>query len=196
MKNEESPSIISPGLVLYNLWCWYYYSSYFTDEEDEAHGECLLRFTHLISGLEPRSTWLHSLLSYLHFRLEKRSMMQSRAWFYPDMSIITLGFFLLPSAWNTIFHPLPFSLSVSLGLRWGSCRQRIHRTWFCIHSASLCLLIGAFSLFTDKHALITILLICFFFVSSFFSFFCSHVIRCLFNVISLFVCINMTFPDG
>ena len=96
--------------------------------------------------------------------LEKRRVMQSRAWFYPDTSIITLGFFLLPFAWNTIFHPLPFSLFVSLDLRWVSCRQRIHRTWFYIPSASLCLLIGAFSLFTDKvifskHALITILLI-------------------------------------
>ena len=161
--------------MLYNLWCRCYYSSYFTDGEDEAQGECLLRFTHLASGLEPRSTWLHSLLSYPHFMLEKRRVMQSRAWFYPDTSIITVGFFLLPFAWNTIFHPLPFSMFVSLDLRWVSCRQHIHRTWFYIHSASLCLLIGALILFMDKvivsmHALITILLIVLdlFFVSLFF----------------------------
>ena len=74
------------------------------------------------------------------------------------------GFLSITVSWNTIFHPLSFSLFVSLDLRWVSCRQHIHRTWFYIHSASLCLLIGAFILFMDKviismHALITILLI-------------------------------------
>ena len=48
------------------------------------------------------------------------------------------------------FHPLTFSLYVSLGLKWVSCRQHIYGSCFCIHSASLCLLVGAFNPFTFK----------------------------------------------
>ena len=48
------------------------------------------------------------------------------------------------------FHPLTFSLYVSLGLKWASCRQYIYGSCFCIHSASLCLLVGAFNPFTFK----------------------------------------------
>ena len=49
-----------------------------------------------------------------------------------------------------LFSPLTFSLYVSLGLKWVSCRQHIDGSCFCIHSASLCLLLGALNLFTFK----------------------------------------------
>ena len=39
---------------------------------------------------------------------------------------------------------------MSLVLRWVSYRQHIWGSCFCIHSASLCLLIGAFNPFTFK----------------------------------------------
>ena len=69
----------------------------------------------------------------------------------PDMSIVPSGFFLFPFSWNIIFHPLSFSLYVSLGLKWVSCRQHIHRwSYFCIHSSSLCLLLGMFNPFAFR----------------------------------------------
>ena len=64
--------------------------------------------------------------------------------------IATPTFFCFPLAWNIFFHPLTFSLYVFLGLKWVSCRQHIYRSCFCIHSASLCLLVGAFNPFTFK----------------------------------------------
>ena len=68
-----------------------------------------------------------------------------------DMRIATPAFFCFPFAWNIFFHPLTtFSLYVSLGLKWVSCRQHIYGSYFCIHSASLCLLVEAFNLFTFK----------------------------------------------
>ena len=36
------------------------------------------------------------------------------------------------------------------GKRWVSCRQHMQGSCFCIHSASLCLLVGAFNQFTFK----------------------------------------------
>ena len=63
------------------------------------------------------------------------------------MRIATPAFFCFPFARNIFFHPLTFSLYVSLGLKWVSCRQHIYGSCFCIHSASLCLLVGAFNLF-------------------------------------------------
>ena len=66
------------------------------------------------------------------------------------MRIATPAFFCFPFAWNVFFHHLTFSLCVSLGLKWVSCRQYIYESCFCIHSASLCLLVGAFNLFTFK----------------------------------------------
>ena len=65
-----------------------------------------------------------------------------------DMRIATPAFFCFPFAWDVFFHP--FSLYVSLGLKWVSCRQHIYRSCFCIHSASLCLLVGALNPFTFK----------------------------------------------
>ena len=67
-----------------------------------------------------------------------------------DMRIGTPAFFCFQFAWNIFFQPFTFSLYVSLGLKWVSCRQHIYGSSFCIHSASLCLLVGAFSPFTFK----------------------------------------------
>ena len=66
------------------------------------------------------------------------------------MRIATPALFCFPFAWNVCFHPLIFSLYVSLGLKWVSCRQHIHVSCFFIHSVSLCLLVGAFNPFTFK----------------------------------------------
>ena len=60
------------------------------------------------------------------------------------------SFLLLPICMEYIFHPLIFSLYVSLHLKWVSCRQHIYGSYFCFHSASLCLLVGAFNPFTFK----------------------------------------------
>ena len=66
------------------------------------------------------------------------------------MRIVTPAFFCFPFAWNVFFHPLTFSLYVSLGLKWVSHRQHIYGSYFCIHSASLYLLVRAFNPFTFK----------------------------------------------
>ena len=71
------------------------------------------------------------------------------------------SFLLISFAWNIFFHPLTFSLYVSLGLKRVSCRQHIYGSCFWIHSANLCLLVGAFNPFTckviiDMHVPITI----------------------------------------
>ena len=66
------------------------------------------------------------------------------------MRMATLAFFWFPFSWNIYFHPLTFSLYVSLGLKWVSCRQHIYGSCFCIHSASVCLLVGAYNPFTFK----------------------------------------------
>ena len=62
----------------------------------------------------------------------------------------TPAFFCFLFAWNIFFHPLTFGLYVSWGLKWVSCRQHIYGSCFFIHSASLCLLVGAFNPFTFK----------------------------------------------
>ena len=66
------------------------------------------------------------------------------------MRIATPAFFCFPFAWNIFFHPLTFSLYVSLGLKWVYCRQHIYGFCFGIHSANLCLLVGAFNPLTFK----------------------------------------------
>ena len=48
------------------------------------------------------------------------------------------------------FSSPSLSVCVSLVLMWVSCRQHIKGSCFCIHSASLCLLVGAFNLFMFK----------------------------------------------
>ena len=67
-----------------------------------------------------------------------------------DMRIVTSAFFCFPFAWSIFFLPLTFSLYVSWGLKWVSCRQHIYGSYFGVHSASLCLLVGTFSPFTFK----------------------------------------------
>ena len=62
--------------------------------------------------------------------------------------IVTPTFFCFPFAWNVFFHLLTFSLYVSWGLKWVSCRQHIYGSYFYIHSANPCLLVGAFKPFT------------------------------------------------
>ena len=47
-----------------------------------------------------------------------------------DMNTATSVFFWFPFAWNIFFHPLTLSLSVSLNLRWVSCRQRMCQILF------------------------------------------------------------------
>ena len=66
-----------------------------------------------------------------------------------DISIATPAFFLFPFAWNIFFHHLTFSLCVSLDLKWVSCRQHVDGSC-SFHSATLCILIGAFSALTFK----------------------------------------------
>ena len=47
--------------------------------------------------------------------------------------------------------PIPLLLSVSIcSLRWVSCKQHIYGSCFYIYPAGLCLLVGAFNLFTFK----------------------------------------------
>ena len=86
---------------------------------------------YVVSFLVPGSTLiLRSMLSYIR--------------------IATPAFFCFPFAWNIFFHPLTFGLYVSLGVKWVSCRQHIYGSCFCIHSACLCLLVGAFNPFIFK----------------------------------------------
>ena len=68
-------------------------------------------------------------------------------------------------AWNIFFQPFTFSLCKSFVLRWVSCRQHMCGSCFLIHSATLCLLIGAFNPFTfkviiDRYLFIAILTLC------------------------------------
>ena len=46
------------------------------------------------------------------------------------MSIATPPFFCFPFAWSIFFHPLTFSLNVSLGLKWVPYRQHIYGSCF------------------------------------------------------------------
>ena len=83
---------------------------------------------------------------------------------YSDMRIATPAFFCFPFAWNVFFHPLTFSLYVSLDLKWVSCKQHIYESCFYIHSESLCLLVWGFNPLTfkaiiDMHIPIAIFLI-------------------------------------
>ena len=77
-------------------------------------------------------------------------------------------FFSFPFAWNIFFHPFTFSLCVSFHPRWVFCRQYMWRSYFLIHSATICLLIGAFNPFRfkaiiDRYVVFAILLLFMFF---------------------------------
>ena len=60
------------------------------------------------------------------------------------------GFLLLPISMEYNFPSSQFQSICVLGLKWVSFRQHIYWSCFCVHSASLCLLVGAFNLFTFK----------------------------------------------
>ena len=53
------------------------------------------------------------------------------------MRIATPAFFWDPFAWKMVFHPLTFSLNVSLGSKWISCRQQMDGSFLFIQSATL-----------------------------------------------------------
>ena len=118
---------------------------------------CLLVFILYIEGL---LWWVHRYLQFLCLPLELIPwslcsvlpclLQYSLRSILSDIRIATPTFFCFLFAWNVFFHPLTFSLYVSLGLKWISCRQHIYGSYFYIHSANLCLLIGAFNSFTFK----------------------------------------------
>ena len=64
------------------------------------------------------------------------------------MRTTTSAFFCFAFAQNIFFHPLTYSLYVSLSLRQISCRKHIYQSCFCIPPASLFLLVCTFNLFT------------------------------------------------
>ena len=70
-----------------------------------------------------------------------------------DMSIATPVFFSCPFARNICFQPFTFSLCRSSVLKWVSCGQHMCGSCFLIHSAILCLLIGALNNDLDQRAL-------------------------------------------
>ena len=67
-----------------------------------------------------------------------------------EIRIATPAFFWFPFAWSIFSHPFTFSLYVSRGLKWVSCRQHMYGSYFCIHSVSLYFLVGAFNPLTFK----------------------------------------------
>ena len=69
---------------------------------------------------------------------------------FSDMRIAPPAFFCFHLHGIYFFHPLTFSLYVFLGLKWISYRQHKYGSCFCIHWASLYLLVGAFNPFTFK----------------------------------------------
>ena len=66
-----------------------------------------------------------------------------------DINIATIAFFRWTFTWN-IFQPFTFCVCRCFVLWWVSCRQHMCWSCFLIHSATLCLLIGAFNPFTLK----------------------------------------------
>ena len=69
------------------------------------------------------------------------------------------------------FQPFTFSLYRSFVLRWASCRQHMCRSCILIHSATLCLLIGAFKPFIfnviiDRYLFIAFFPFCTYFLLS------------------------------
>ena len=68
-----------------------------------------------------------------------------------DMRTTTSAFFCFAFAQNIFFHPLTYSLYVSLSLRQISCRKHIYQSYFCIPPASLFLLVCTFNLFTFNY---------------------------------------------
>ena len=123
-------------------------------------GHTCLQLLHLLLGLIlwsfcPSSKWTHfdqrsecPSLSLLAVFILKSIL--------SDLSIATPALFWSPFAQSLSFHPCTSSLCVSLDLNWVSCRQHICGSCFCIHSASLCLLVETFNSFTYKRIIIYI----------------------------------------
>ena len=78
-------------------------------------------------------------------------------------------FFFLSVFSKTCFQPFTFSLYRSFVLRWVSCRQHMCGSCFLIHSAILCLLIGAFNPFKFQVIINIYLSIAIFFIPVFLS---------------------------
>lgn len=70
--------------------------------------------------------------------------------FLSDINVATHVLFWFLLAWNIFFHPFIFNLWVSFKLKWVSYRQYTVGSCFLTHSATVCLLIGEFKLFTFK----------------------------------------------
>ena len=123
------------------------------------HISVLLYWVHIC--LQCLSWWISpfSVMNYPSVSLFMAFVLKS---ILSDISIATPAFFFCPFTWNIFFYPLTFSLCRSFFLRWVSCRQHMCGSCFLIHSATLCLLIGAFNPFTfkviDKYLFIAILL--------------------------------------
>ena len=131
---------LSVCLVIEMLLCWVH------------------RYLQLLCLLLKLIPWsLCSVLPYLVIFFILRSVLS-------DMKTATPAFFCFPFEWNIFSHPLTFSLYVSWGLKWVSCRQHIYGSCFCIHSASLCLLFGAFNPFTFKVIIVIYVLIAIFLI--------------------------------
>lgn len=120
-------------------------------------------------------------------------------------------FFLIAFCMEYIFHPLTFSLCKYSDLKHVSCRQCVYiyiSSCFCIHSATLYLLVEAFSPFKfkviiDKYVFIATLLtvlglFCSFCVSFcfpflFFEIWWLYLILCLDSFLFLYLCICFRF---
>ena len=124
------------------------------------------------------------------------------------MSIATPAYLWFSFACSNFFHPLTFSLYVSLGMNLVSFKQYIYGSCICVHSAGLCLLLGTFNPFTfnvimDMYVLISIFLIVlecyfgyFFFLSSCVVF--SHDLLTIFSTVFemlflFYVCVRYSF---
>ena len=59
--------------------------------------------------------------------------------------------FVLTSICMIDVSPSPFSLQVSLVLKWVSCIKHVDGSWFYIHSDTPCLWIGAFSIYIQSN---------------------------------------------
>ena len=99
-------------------------------------------------------SWIDPLISMYYFSLSLFTAFVLKS-VLSDMSIVTPAFFWSLFEWNMIFQSFTFSLYVSLVLRWVLV-DNIQGSCFYIHSASLCLLVGAFNRFmfkviTDKY---------------------------------------------
>ena len=101
-------------------------------------------FTRIISclGLFPLKSLCNVLLSVL-----------LQPWFkslFCHIQVVLPSFFFFSICMKYHFHPFTFSLCLSFDLRWVSWRQHVYGSCLLIHSATICLLVGAFKSFTLK----------------------------------------------